>query len=125
MQPCEKRSQQNRKISGCPTTLIDADLDSVYDSISVLTNVATGRPGLSLRKVLDRRNQTPVVAKVFHKKLIRQMDILREYNICQFLTAHPNIIETYMGLFVSADSYFFIQVVLFLDWCLDSTSSWP
>lgn len=49
--------------------------------------------------------------KFFPKATVKQADFNREYNYSFFLSPHPNIVDSYEGMFVDKkqDAFFFVQ----------------
>uniref|UniRef100_A0A915KB21 Protein kinase domain-containing protein n=1 Tax=Romanomermis culicivorax TaxID=13658 RepID=A0A915KB21_ROMCU len=68
-----------------------------------------GRFGVCVFEAEDRKNKTKIALKIFQKKAVKQVDFFREYNYSYFLSPHPNIVETYEGVYTTKESYFFVQ----------------
>uniref|UniRef100_A0A915L1Q5 Protein kinase domain-containing protein n=1 Tax=Romanomermis culicivorax TaxID=13658 RepID=A0A915L1Q5_ROMCU len=50
-----------------------------------------------------------ITLRIFAKTKCKLGDFLREYNASYFLSPHPNIVDTYEGVYATGDFYFFAQ----------------
>lgn len=88
----------------------EVELDDFYSILKPLnTLTVSGRFGVSVNLAEDKQNKVKIAVKVFQKTNVKQVDFVREYNFSYFLSPHPNIIETYEGVYSTSDSFFFVQ----------------
>lgn len=82
-------------------------LDDVY---SVYKQLGTGRFGY-IKLAEHKQSKSKIAIKFFPRPKIKQVDFIREYNYSYFLSPHPNIIDTYEGMFQAKDesAFFFVQ----------------
>lgn len=80
-------------------------LEDIYE---VEKQLGTGRWG-NIHLATHKVSRARIALKVFSKSTVRQSDFVREYNTSLFLNNHPNIIDTYEGLYATADIFFFVQ----------------
>lgn len=83
----------------------EAELDELF---AVSRKLGCGRFGV-LYMAEDKQSKTQIMLKVFSKLVVKQVDFIREYNYSYFLSPHPNIVDTYEGVYSSSDSYYFTQ----------------
>ncbi|VDN00988.1 unnamed protein product [Thelazia callipaeda] len=82
-------------------------LDDVYH---VHKQLGTGRFGF-VKLAEHKESKHDIAIKFFPRPEIKQIDFVREYNYSYFLSPHPNIIDTYQGIYQTDDesAYFFVQ----------------
>ncbi|KHN73020.1 Putative serine/threonine-protein kinase C01C4.3 [Toxocara canis] len=85
------------------------NLDDVYD---VFKQLGTGRFG-SIKLAQHKESRCKIAIKFFPRPQTKQVDFVREYNYSFFLSPHPNIIDTYEGMYQAADesAFFFVQEI--------------
>uniref|UniRef100_A0A914EMG5 Protein kinase domain-containing protein n=1 Tax=Acrobeloides nanus TaxID=290746 RepID=A0A914EMG5_9BILA len=83
------------------------DLEEVYD---VFKQLGTGRFGY-VQLAEHKQSKLKIALKFFPRPQIKQADFVREYNYSYFLSPHPNIIDTYEGMYQTHDesAFFFVQ----------------
>uniref|UniRef100_A0A7E4UPQ2 Protein kinase domain-containing protein n=1 Tax=Panagrellus redivivus TaxID=6233 RepID=A0A7E4UPQ2_PANRE len=83
------------------------DLDAEY---AVYKQLGSGRFGF-IKLAEHKQAKKKIAIKFFPRPQIKQSEFVREYNYSYFLSPHPNIIDTYDGMFASNDdsAFFFVQ----------------
>uniref|UniRef100_A0A914W4Z7 Protein kinase domain-containing protein n=1 Tax=Plectus sambesii TaxID=2011161 RepID=A0A914W4Z7_9BILA len=81
-------------------------LDDVY---SVYKQLGTGRFGY-IKLAEHKQSKSKIAIKFFERPKMKQVDFIREYNYSFFLSPHPNIIDTYEGMFQAKDESAFLFV---------------
>ncbi|KHJ93761.1 hypothetical protein OESDEN_06322 [Oesophagostomum dentatum] len=83
------------------------NLEDVYH---VYKQLGTGRFGY-IKLAEHKQSKQKIAIKFFPRPQIKQVDFVREYNYSFFLSPHPQIIDTYEGMYQAADdsAYFFVQ----------------
>ncbi|KAE9555838.1 hypothetical protein FO519_000923 [Halicephalobus sp. NKZ332] len=82
-------------------------LDDVY---AVYKQLGSGRFGY-IKLAEHKQYKKNIAIKFFPRPQIKQNDFVREYNYSFFLSPHPNIIDTYDGMYQTNDdsAFFFVQ----------------
>ncbi|KAH7732202.1 Protein C01C4.3 a [Aphelenchoides avenae] len=83
------------------------DIDSEYH---VTKQLGTGRFGF-VKLAEHKGSKQRIALKFFPRPQIKQVDFIREYNYSRFLSPHPNITDTFEGMFQTSDdsAFFFVQ----------------
>ncbi|KAI6187809.1 Protein kinase domain-containing protein [Aphelenchoides besseyi] len=83
------------------------DVDSEY---TVVKSLGTGRFGY-VKLVEHRASGQTVALKFFPRPQVKLTDFIREYNFSKLLSPHPNVIETFDGIYQSTDetAFYFVQ----------------
>lgn len=95
----------------CPIIRTNTDLIWYLDEIySVYKQLGTGRFGY-IKLAQHKESKSKIAIKFFPRPKIKQVDFIREYNYSYFVSPHPNIIDTYEGMFQTNDesAFFFVQ----------------
>jgi len=76
----------------------------------VYKQLGTGRFGF-IKLAEHKQSKQKIALKFFPRANTKQSDFIREYNYSFFLSPHPNIIDTYEGMFQSNEdsAFFFVQ----------------
>uniref|UniRef100_A0A0M3JSY2 Putative serine/threonine-protein kinase (inferred by orthology to a C. elegans protein) n=1 Tax=Anisakis simplex TaxID=6269 RepID=A0A0M3JSY2_ANISI len=74
--------------------------------------LGTGRFS-SIKLAQHKESQCKIAIKFFPRPQTKQVDFIREYNYSFFLSPHPNIIDSYEGMFQTDDdtAFFFVQEI--------------
>ncbi|KAK6766658.1 hypothetical protein RB195_026129 [Necator americanus] len=83
------------------------NLEDVYH---VYKQLGTGRFGY-IKLAEHKQSKQKIAIKFFPRPQIKQVDFVREYNYSFFLSPHPQIIDTYEGMYQAGDdsAFFFVQ----------------
>jgi serine/threonine-protein kinase SBK len=83
------------------------DLDAEYN---VYKQLGTGRFGF-IKLADHKESKTKIALKFFPRPQMKQAEFIREYNYSRFLAPHPNIVDTFEGMFQTLDdsAFFFTQ----------------
>ncbi|KAI1725672.1 protein kinase domain-containing protein [Ditylenchus destructor] len=104
-------SEARRRFSGAlasdSASIKKVDLESEYN---VYKQLGTGRFGY-VKLCEHKQSGKKLALKFFPRPQTKQADFMREYNFSTFLSPHPNILDTFEGMFQSPDegAYFFVQ----------------
>ncbi|RCN24123.1 hypothetical protein ANCCAN_30187 [Ancylostoma caninum] len=82
-------------------------LEEVYH---VYKQLGTGRFGY-IKLAEHKQSKQKIAIKFFPRPQTKQVDFVREYNYSFFLSPHPQIIDTYEGMYQAGDdsAFFFVQ----------------
>uniref|UniRef100_A0A0N5ALP1 Protein kinase domain-containing protein n=1 Tax=Syphacia muris TaxID=451379 RepID=A0A0N5ALP1_9BILA len=96
------------------------NIDEVYDVYKQIAfgikmtsfQISLGRFG-QLKLAENRSAKCKIALKYFPANQTKQIDFLREYNCSFFLSPHPNVIDTYEGMYQAHDesAFFFVQEI--------------
>ncbi|KAI6241651.1 putative serine/threonine-protein kinase C01C4.3 [Aphelenchoides fujianensis] len=96
----------------CSAFAMDAQVkkEDVEANYKIIKQLGTGRFGF-VKLVEHRASGQTVALKFFPRPQIKQTDFLREYNFSKFLSPHQNVLETWDGIFQTADetAFYFVQ----------------
>ncbi|CAJ0609390.1 unnamed protein product [Cylicocyclus nassatus] len=83
---------------------------SLEDVYHVYKQLGTGRFGY-IKLAEHKQSKQKIAIKFFPRPQIKQVDFVREYNYSFFLSPHPQIIDTYEGMYQASDesAFFFVQ----------------
>ncbi|EYB99618.1 hypothetical protein Y032_0121g961 [Ancylostoma ceylanicum] len=83
------------------------NLEDVYH---VYKQLGTGRFGY-IKLAEHKQSKQKIAIKFFPRPQTKQVDFVREYNYSFFLSPHPQIIDTYEGMYQTGDdsAFFFVQ----------------
>ncbi|VDP06780.1 unnamed protein product [Soboliphyme baturini] len=98
------RSKSEPKVASNMETV---DMSQRYNFLRELSSSKFGTVCL----VEDKWAKAKICLKVFTKSEVKIADFNREYQISYFLSPHPNVLDTYPGIYCTTDSYFFVQEV--------------
>jgi len=104
-----------RKASCLNSPMFELQLNERF---KILRKLGTGRFA-TLFSAEDCRcpTSTRITLRVFSKNTCKLADFLREYNASYFLSAHPNIVDTYEGENISST---FIKMNILKNSCIIS-----
>lgn len=110
LQQALQQADARRRYSGANNespNLRKVELEAEY---IINKQLGTGRFGY-VKLAEHKASGQKIALKFFPRPQIKHMEFMREYNFSRFLSPHPNILDTFEGVYQSDDesAFFFVQ----------------
>ncbi|CAD5221448.1 unnamed protein product [Bursaphelenchus xylophilus] len=102
-----KPDEGRRRCSSAMEAIRKEDPENIYD---VFKQLGTGRFGF-VKLAQNKSTGKRVALKFFPRSCTKQADFLREYSYSKQLSAHPNVINSFDGVYhtTNEDAFYFVQ----------------